>query len=352
MIPVLYRQLVKHSIVRGILPSTGVLARMKNPTLPCVGSIALITLVTGCNTPQEAPVQASMVVVREQLTIRDGQNGDEISWATMLSRMGGADVIILGEQHNDATGHAVQLAVVEDMLDQSDGRGSVALEMLERDEQVLLDDYRDEIIDAKTFAKLSESTSWAGKGSWAAWYQPIIDAALERDAVVIAANAPRRYVRLARTGGWDKLNELDASRRALVDRPDTPMTGAYRDRFIELMGGHQDIGSDLDETSQADVKAEALELAESFFRSQQVWDATMAASVSVALRQSGPPVMLLVGRFHSDSEGGTPNQIKRLCPSAKVVTISLEPACDEVEFNSDLPQADFVVCTETTNSSK
>ena len=319
---------------------------MKNLALPRVGSIALLTLVTGCNTPREAPVQASMVVVREQLTIRDGQTGDEISWATMLSRMDGADVIILGEQHNDATGHAVQLAVVEDMLDQSDGQGGVALEMLERDEQVLLDDYRDEIIDAKTFVKLSESTSWAGKGSWAAWYQPIIDAALERDAVVIAANAPRRYVRLARTGGWDKLDELDASRRVLVDRPDTPMTGAYRDRFIELMGGHSNPDSDLDDTSQANAKLEALELAESFFRSQQVWDATMAASVSIALRQSGPPVILLVGRFHSDSEGGTPNQIKRICPSAKVVTISLEPACDDVEFNSDLPQADFVVCTE------
>jgi len=124
------------------------------------------------------------------------------------------------------------------------------------------------------------------------------------------------------------------------------MTGAYRDRFIELMGGHSNPDSDLDDTSRANAKLEALELAESFFRSQQVWDATMAASVSNALRQSGPPVMLLVGRFHSDSEGGTPNQIRRICPSAKVVTISLEPACGDVEFNSDLPQADFVVCTE------
>lgn len=305
---------------------------MKNLLVPCV-AIAITTLTIGCNTPKQASVRASVVIVREHLTIHDGRTGDTINWTTMLSKMGGADVIILGEQHDDATGHAVQLAVVEDILDQSPGRGGVALEMLERDEQVLLDDYRDKIIDAKTFAELSASTSWAGKGSWKAWYQPIIDAAIERGAVVIAANAPRRYVRLARMGGWERLDELDANRRELVDHPDTSMTGAYRDRFIEFMGGSENI-----------------ERAESFFRSQQVWDATMAASVSDALRQSGPPVILLVGRFHSDSNGGTPRQIRRLCPSANIVTVSLVTTCHTVEFSDERPLADFVVCTETEDS--
>jgi uncharacterized iron-regulated protein len=354
VIPVLYRQHAKHSIVGiSILRHPGALTPMKNPLVPCVG-LSLIALIIGCSTSQrdttQASAMASTVVVRKNLTIQDGRTGEKISWSALLSHISDADVVVLGEQHDDATGHAVQLAVVEDMLDQASGRGGLALEMLERDEQVLVDDYRDEVIDAKTFAKLSESTSWAGEGSWEAWYQPIIDAALERDAIVIAANAPRRYVRLARIGGWDQLDELDARRRVLVNRPDTPITGVYKDRFIELMGGHEEPNLDLDKKSQEVEQAEALERAESFFRSQQVWDATMAASVSAALRQSGPPVMLLVGRFHSDLDGGTPQQIKRLCPSAKIVTISLEPACEEVEFNGDLPQADFIVCTDSARS--
>jgi uncharacterized iron-regulated protein len=264
-----------------------------------------------------------------------------LEWDAFLSRLHGADVVVLGEQHDDATGHAVQLAVVEDMLDGSPGSGGVALEMLERDEQVLLEDYRDEIIDAETFARLSGSTSWSGKGSWEAWYQPVIDAAIDRDAAVIAANAPRRYVRLARTDGWERFDDLDADRRALVDRPDSPIVGPYRDRFIELMSGHDDPDGEMDEAAEA----EAIELAESFFLSQQVWDATMAASVSMALRQSGPPVMLLIGRFHSDADGGTPQQIRRLHPAARVVTISLEPECGNVEFDEANPQADFIVCT-------
>lgn len=312
---------------------------MRIPLLPCASTI-IVLLTIGCGGPQKAPVEASTVDVRTSLRVLDGRTGEKLRWDAFMARLRGADVVVLGEQHDDATGHAVQLAVVEDLLDQSPGSGGVALEMLERDEQVLLEDYRDKIIDAETFATLSGSASWSG---WKVWYQPVIDAAIERGAAVIAANAPRRYVRLARTGGWERLDDLDATRRQLVDRPDTPMTGAYRDRFMELMGGHDDPAAGGEDDTQA--QADALELVESYFRSQQVWDATMAASVSEALRQSGPPVMLLVGRFHSDRGGGTTLQIKRLHPAARVVTISLEPACGEVEFDEAMPQADFVVCT-------
>ncbi len=303
--------------------------------LPSVFSVSLV----GCAPPKQTPVSRSLVNVRSDLTIIDGRSGDHLEWEALLARLSGADVVVLGEQHNDATGHAVQTAVIEDLLDAAGGSGGVALEMLERDEQILIEDYRDGVIDAEVFAKESGSTSWSGPGSWEAWYQPTIDAAIERDAVVIAANAPRRYVRAARRDGWDVIDELSQERSRLVDHPDTPITGAYRDRFIELMGGHGEEGDD------EEAIAEALETAESFFLAQQVWDATMAASVSRGLEQAGPPMMLLVGRFHSDRNGGTVQQIQRLHPSATVFTISLEPDIDEVEPSSDDPQADFVICT-------
>jgi len=315
---------------------------MKFVLLPSL-LLAPVVLSIGCGSPMKAPVEASSVVVRASLRILDGRTGETLPWESLMKRLRGADVVVLGEQHDDATGHAVQLAVVEDLLDQTPGSGGVALEMLERDEQILIEDYRDNVIDAETFATLSGSASWSGTGSWEAWYQPVIDAAIERKAAVIAANAPRRYVRLARTDGWERLDDLDATRRALVNRPDTPITGTYRDRFMELMGGHDDPDAARDDGPQE--RLDAHELIESFFRSQQVWDATMAASVSEALRQSGPPVLLLVGRFHSDSDGGTTQQIKRLHPAARVVTISLEPVCEEIEFDESLPQADFIVCT-------
>jgi len=308
---------------------------MRFPLTLTIAMGILMPHLGGCAS-SPTPVSPSLVPVRTDLDVLDGRTGDHLTWETLVERLDGADVVILGELHNDATGHAVQLAVVEDMLDRADG-GAVALEMLERDEQPLIEDYRDGLIDAEVFAKLTRSASWSGPGSWEAWYQPVIDAAIERDAGVVAANAPRRYVKVARMEGWERLDQLDASRRPLVDHPDTPMTGPYRDRFIELMGGHGEDG---------EGDEEALELAESFFLSQQVWDATMAGSVSRALKESGPPVILLVGRFHSDAEGGTARQVARLHPAARILTISLEPDCDEVDFEADIPQADFIVCTE------
>ena len=300
-------------------------------TTHCV-LLFLLGLAQGCGATTKTPVTASSVNIRTDLVVIDGRTGDHMTWGAALSRMRGADIIVVGEQHNDATGHAAQLAITEDVL--TGGHGALSMEMLERDEQILVEDYRDGVIDAKTFASLTNSTDWSGTGSWAAWYHPVVDAAIERDAAVIAANAPRRYVKRARSVGWESIDALDATRRDFVSHPDTLSTGPYRDRFFDLMGGHDPDGG-------ADV-----ELIESFFRAQQVWDATMARSTVDALGAYGSPVILLIGRFHSDHGGGTVEQIKRRAPAARVVIISLEPACDEVVTNTSLPQADLIMCTK------
>ena len=293
-------------------------------------------LLGGCQNTARTPVVASHTPVRTTLQIHRGVDGGRIAWGMMIDSLAEADVIVVGEQHDDATGHAAQLALVEDLF--VDGHGCLAMEMLERDEQALIDDYRDGLIDAEFFAQETGSTDWSGTDSWAVWYQPIIDAAMSKQINVIAANAPRRYVRLARTHGWEKLDALDASRRMLVDHPHAPITGPYRDRFMEFM-----IGSD--DGSNPERRAEELATAELFFQSQQVWDATMAGSVSTALAESGPPVILLVGRFHSDDNGGTVQELRHLLPAAKIRTISLEPDCHTVKFDQSSPKADFIVCT-------
>jgi len=287
--------------------------------------LPLLMLVAGCATqptptmtptPVVTPVTTDLGAQRHVLNqpptllINRGSAAEPMSWPSLIDQAIASDVVILGEQHDDAVGHAVQLALVEAVLQQCPG-AAVAFEMLERDEQVLLDDYRDGIIDAKTLTSLTNSAQWGGAGSWEAWYQPIIDAGLNHDAMLIAANAPRRYVRVVRTDGFGSLDSLDRTRSGFVEIPNRPITGPYRDRFMELMADH---GDDVDS-----------EMQESFFHSQQLWDSTMADSVVAALRKGRRPVILLVGRFHSDRDGGTVQYIKRARPYAKVLVISLEP---------------------------
>ena len=291
------------------------------------------SLLWGC---QSTPERARRIVLDnpDELRLMVGHNAAESSWAELVDRAVASDVIVLGELHNDAVGHAVQLALVKAVLDRKPG-GAVALEMLERDEQLLVADYADDILTAKAFAKATNSEHWAGPGSWEAWYQPVIDAALERGGHVVAANAPRRYVRLSRTDGFQAVAELDDARSKLVHLPDPPLQGHYRKRFMDLMG---DSGQNHVDPDRADA----------FFRSQQTWDATMAYSVVEALHAGHKPVLLLVGQFHSDHEGGTVQFIRRLAADATVLVISLVPELDDGEsqpLGGQGPRADFIVQT-------
>tara|TARA_B100001059_G_scaffold54052_1_gene48530 strand:- start:368 stop:1324 length:957 start_codon:yes stop_codon:yes gene_type:complete len=296
-------------------------------------------ILPGCQTKIQ-PARPSTVDVRSSLRI-ELEDGRSIDWDQFMEKLAGSDVILLGEEHDDAVGHAVQLAVVEDVFDRTSG-GTLAMEMLERDEQILIDDHADGVIDAKAFAKETGSTSWSGEGSWFAWYQPIIDAAHARDGRVVAANAPRRYVRLARLEGWERIQNMSEDRRMLFAVPETPLEGMYRERFFEIMSptDHDDDARD-DQESGIDP-----EIVESFFKAQQVWDATMADSVANAVERGETPVILLVGRFHVDHDGGTVTELRNLIPGHRIVTVTLDSGRDEpLKTGMGNPPSDIVVHT-------
>lgn len=268
-----------------------------------------------------------------ELPIFDGHTGSPLTWQELLDRAAEVEVVVLGEMHKDGMGHAVQLAFVEDFVAGPDS--ALTLEMLERDEQLLIDDYRDGILDAKSFAKETSSTTWAGESSWADWYQPILDAAIAAGARVVAANAPRRYVRAARVDGYEKLDGVGAPRAALFDRPAAVLEGDYRDRFRQTMiDAHASAGT---EPTEEDLTA--------LYRSQLLWDATMASSIARTLEAGARRVVHLVGRFHTDFGGGTHQLLLGLRPETSVLTVSLCPEASDAVADDDLGRADVVVYT-------
>ncbi|MEO0651425.1 MAG: ChaN family lipoprotein, partial [Planctomycetota bacterium] len=187
------------------------------------------------------------------------------------------------------------------------------------------------VVDAETFARETNSTRWAGTDSWERWYQPIIDAALEHEGRVVAANAPRRYVRAARTLGYDALRELDPAQRALFDLPIEPIGDRYRAEFFDLMGGglHGETMSD--------------EQVQPIFDSQCVWDATMGASVANAEPGAARKVMLLVGRFHIDHDGGTLQQLRHRLPGVRVLSVTCVDSSEPQVAEEDRGRAQVVV---------
>ena len=280
----------------------------------------------GCST---APPPMDMGMVRGAVQIHSPATGEQVRWIEFVDQAERADVVVLGEMHDDHVAHLVQRALMEDLVERS-SNVNLALEMLERDEQLLVDDYCEGLIDKDTFARETGSAAWAGEGSWAQWYQPIIDVVNDGGGRVVAANAPRRYVRIARTEGWERLEALPEARRRLVEWPEPPLDGAYKQRFIDLMGDH---------ASELDV-----EFIESYFRAQTTWDATMASTVSSSHVDGGTTV-LLVGQFHSNLNGGTVEMLKRYMPDASLLVVTLRR--DQEDPPDDPPPADLVVDTST-----
>jgi len=300
----------------------------------------------GCTAIPQAPLHLNDIdlQVRKDVTIIDPASTNQLSWSQLLDQLDGVDVILLGEQHDHAVGHAVQLAVVEDVMDQYP-KSVLALEMLERDEQGLVDDFMEDVIDERTFEKLTHSTNWGAKNGWGAWYQPIIEIVKRKGGVVIAANAPRRYVRLARTDGYERLDELSTERRMLVDYPEELSSGRYRQRFWEFTS-HND-----EEDSAEEIDVEEIDSDDPMlpvFRSQQAWDATMAQSIVNANPSLKRKVILLVGQFHVEYDGGIVQELRNRAPQLIVSVISIQRVIPEEEWKDDPAIADFMIVEDDT----
>lgn len=217
-----------------------------------------------------------------------------------------ADVVFLGELHDNTEGHAVQLALTRGL---ANARGSLILsmEMLERDVQRRLDLYLDGVLTEEEF--LTGTRQW---GNYAQHYRGAVELAKERGFRVIAANVYRPIAsRVARRGLAAGLGDPWAARS--VDVSD----GEYKRRFLEVMSeGHGAPGG---------FEPDAAFL-ERIFAAQCIKDATMAESIALALADTGEPAPLVVhwnGRFHSDFGLGTVERLRRRVPGLNIAVVSM-----------------------------
>ncbi len=249
-------------------------------------------LLTGCASTQS--VESDLVILPPEaapgfddghdatvLTILKGDGSGSISFNDLITDLADADVILVGEMH----GHTESLDFIATTFEALIARNStldLSMEFYERDEQIALDDYLAGITDYAAFVKAAgrtESNNPIG-------HLRMVELARLNDRAVIAANSPRRYTRLARTGGFLALADLNHRQRALVEIPNSLPTGSYADRFRDAMGAMAAHGGD--------------EMINAFLRSQTVWDLTMAASIAQHHTQQAASIFHVVGHFHVD----------------------------------------------------
>lgn len=270
--------------------------------------------------------------------------GAGVTLEELTDRALAADVVIIGEQHDNERAQALAAQLWENVLARDPTppvNPALALEFFERDEQLVLDDYLAGVIPT---ASAFERDAGRTEGNYPAGHKRMLEAAKAAGAPVIAANVPRRYASYARTAGFDALGDLSEDRRAMFTIPEPPALEEYRRRFAAVMkpmmvqhGAHSPAPAANQPPDPAAQAAAIDEQIEGLYRGQILKDATMAQVVADAVAAGHAPVFLVVGRFHTDHQGGTLAYLRRRLPDANILTISAMRAAEEE------PPADVMV---------
>lgn len=312
---------------------------------------ALAALATGCASTR--PVAQPSAFGTElagvdvgALPIFDGPTGLRTSWDSLVAACARADVVLIGEMHNHPVGLAVAARLYEQTANRKPNSAALSLEFFNRDQQAALDDYLAGLTDEAGFRE----SAGLNPGNYPAGHRAMVETARSLDQPVTASNAPRRYTTLARKEGYDRLRGLTDEQRRLFVVPEALTEGPYRDSFFELMSGmtgHGGAGAAEDEERTPEAQAEADEKAHEmvlgFFRSQNLWDATMAGAIAHAVRDGRAPVFHVVGQFHVDNGGGLAQRLRALLPDAEIIVVSMSDATDETRPEEDADRADWII---------
>ncbi len=257
------------------------------------------------------------------------------------------DVIIFGEEHNDAVAHYLELLLFQKLHDRYKGMIALSLEMFDRDVQVILDEYLNGQITEKHFKK--DARAWINYKD----YRPLVEFAKTSNIDVIAANAPMRYTNIARTRGQDALLVISETAKSfLAPLPYDTATGEYREKLLKVQEVLEPLLIKKDSLMPGDKMQKKMPPAMMIFKinqGQSLWDATMAYSIIQYRKQNKDiKIMHVNGKFHSDEYFGVVEQLKRYDPEVKILVISSFPdeQFPDVNFTQYTNLADYMIITD------
>jgi len=299
------------------------------------GPLALIVLATLTPTAWLHAAQESAESGPYQVYRGDGARAslDEI-----IEAAAAAEVVLVGEAHDDPTGHALEAELLRGLhagRGESAGPLILSLEMFERDVQYVLDEYLQGLISEDHFRR--SARPW---DHYESDYRPLVEFAREHGLAVVAANAPRRYVNLVTRRGPEALEALGERARSFVaPLPYALPSPRYRAEWDSVMA---EAMAEAPEARRAEFSGRAL-------LAQSLWDATMAHSIARALTDHpGALVLHVVGSFHVAHRTGIPEHLARYRPATRAVIVVMRPVDDIDTFDPgrDGGGEDFVILTE------
>ena len=257
--------------------------------------------------------------------LTDNRTDERLELAQLVDRLKSADVIFLGEKHDNDAGHQFQLEVIQ-ALHASGCDLAIGMEQFERDVQGAVDDY--------LAGKLSEENFLAASRPWKNYpehYRAIVEFAKANRLPILAGNLPRKLATAVSEG-----KTLEPHQMAFAARNTSAPKDRYWDNFVRTMQGH--MGADGDEKL---VK---------FYASQCAKDDAMAEAITdhlVTNRHRPRKVVQLCGHFHSDYGLGTVARVQSRLPlmHSVVVTMEMIPEAGAKPAEKEWDRANFTLWT-------
>ena len=259
-------------------------------------------------------------------------NGNPSGLEKILEAASQTDVVFLGELHDDAVAHALQLQIFKAIVEKygKERKVALSLEMFERDVQTVVNEYLSDLISESHF--LLSSRPW---NNYKQDYRPLVELAKSSRLPVIAANAPRRYVNMVSRNGRESLNALSKeAKQWIAPLPFNQPSEAYAKKFKALMGNSPESSMGINK----------------ILDSQTLWDATMSYSIAEFLKANKKALIIhLNGGFHTENRLGTAEHLRKFRQKAKFIVVTMRYEDDFTKFDKAKHEnlGDFVILTDS-----
>ncbi len=225
--------------------------------------------------------------------------GKQVKYKTLLKNALESDIVFFGEMHNNPICHWLQLELTSDIFEKKGELLVMGAEMFETDNQLILDEYLNELIKTKNFE--NEAKLWP---NYKTDYKPLVEFAKENNLDFIATNIPRRYASVVHKKGFEGLDSLNQEAKVLIAPLPVkydPELNCYKN-MLKMIGGMGHANTNL-------PKAQAIK------------DATMSYFILENLSE-GTLFVHYNGTYHSNDFEGIVWYLKQENPDLKILTIA------------------------------
>ena len=252
--------------------------------------------------------------------------GQPADYDQMIAELAQADVVLFGEQHNDALAHWLELQVAKDLLKlKKPNQLVLGMEMFERDVQPLVAQYAAGTLADTAFER--QTRPWP---NYATDYRPLLQFVRENHVPIVGTNAPRPFAQAVARGSLKALEKLTAADRALL--APLPLKVDYD------LPGYKNMAAMFGGDSQAHGGG-----AQNIIQAQALKDATMAHFIQTSC-STGQTLLHLNGSYHSDHHDGIVAYLRQYAPKLRIKTLSVvtQEQLQQLE-KEQVNVADFVV---------